>query len=110
MVDSPVRTSAEAIPVSIAIWMSVINRSPTMRARLTSTWESPSAASSISAEGLPSVTWHLVPVHASMAAVIAAQSGSPRPPGKGQNRSGLVWIRNARLWNQMASKAICSLR
>ena len=29
--------------------------------------------------------------------VIAAQSGSPRPPGNGQNRSGLVSIRKARL-------------
>jgi len=61
---------------------------------------------SITGDGLPKLTLHCCPVHASIAAVTAAQSGSPRPPGKGQNRSGLVWMRNARLWNQMASKAI----
>ena len=60
--------------------------------------------------GLPMLARQGTPVHASMAAVMAAQSGSPRPPGNGQNRSGLVSIRNARLWNQMASNAICSLR
>ena len=57
---------------------------------------------------------HVLSIHMldlfACAAVMAAQSGSPRPPGNGQNRSGLVSIRNARLWNQMASNAICSLR
>lgn len=47
--------------------------------------------------GLPSDFTHLVRVQASMAAVMDAQSGSPRPPGNGQNRSGLVSIRKARL-------------
>ena len=60
-------------------------------------------------EGLPRFATDFTPVQASMAAVIAAQSGSPRPPGNGQNRSGLVWMRMARRWNQIASKAIWSL-
>ncbi len=46
--------------------------------------------------GLPKLARQVVPVQASIAAVIEAQSGSPRPPGKGQKRSGLVWTRNAR--------------
>ena len=44
------------------------------------------------------------------AATIAAQSGSPRPPGNGQKRSGFVAMSRARRWNQIASKAIWSLR
>ena len=47
--------------------------------------------------GLPRLRRQVVPVQASIAAVMDAQSGSPRPPGNGQNRSGLVWIRKARL-------------
>jgi len=47
--------------------------------------------------GLPSDFTQVVRVQASIAAVMDAQSGSPRPPGKGQNRSGFVSIRMARL-------------
>ena len=68
------------------------------------------AAWSIEALGLPMTVRQVMPVQASMAAMMEAQSGSPRPPGKGQKRSGLVAMRKARLWNQMASKAIWSLR
>ena len=69
-----------------------------------------STVSSISAPGLPRLASHVAPVQASMAATTAAASGSPRPPGNGQKRSGLDVIRMARRWNQIASKAICSLR
>jgi hypothetical protein len=58
--------------------------------------------------GLPVVASQVAPVQASMAATMAAQSGSPRPPGKGQLRSGLVATSRARRRYQMASKAVCS--
>ncbi len=64
----------------------------------------------ITGDGLPRLATFVVPVQASIAAVMAAQSGSPRPPGNGQYRSGLVSMSSARLWNQMASNAIWSLR
>ena len=65
---------------------------------------------SIAGLGLPRFASHVAPVHASIAAMIAAQSGSPRPPGNGQKRSGFVAMSRARRWNQIASKAIWSLR
>jgi D-3-phosphoglycerate dehydrogenase len=40
-----------------------------------------------------------------MAATIAAAAGSPRPPGKGQQRSGLVVTSRALLWYQIALHA-----
>ena len=109
LVDSPVSGIAEAMPAVVANRMSVMRRSPTMTARSRSMSRPRSAVRAICGLGLPRTVSARVPVHASMAATMAAQSGCPMPPGNGQNRSGLVPMSAARRWNQIASKAIWSL-
>jgi hypothetical protein len=88
--------------------MSVDSRSPTITQSAASTPSPARAASSMAGSGLPVVASQVTPVQASMAAMMAPQSGSPRPPGRGQYLSGLVATSRARRWNQMASKAIWS--
>ena len=88
------------------IAMSVDNRSPTITQSFGLTPICRIAVSTISLSGLPALTRHSTPVQASMAAMIAPASGSPWPPGNGQNRSGSVVTRIARRYTARASKAI----
>ena len=107
---SPVSTSAPIMPVLCANRMSVDSRSPIISVVAGTRPVASAIMSSRPASGLPNTASHATPVQALIAAVIDAASGSPRPPGNGQNRSGLVATNRARRWNHSASKAICSLR
>ena len=98
------------MPVLCANRMSVESRSPTITVVAGTSPVAPAIMSSRPGSGLPNTASHTTPVHAVTAAVIDAASGSPRPPGNGQNRSGLVATSRARRWNHRASNAICSLR
>src|SRR5690625_7814610 len=76
--------------------MSVLSRSPTMAHSAGSTPTPSRAIWAIGASGLPKVRSQRTPVVASIAATMPAVSGSPRPAGNGQYRSGLVLINRAR--------------
>ena len=96
------------MPASTPILMSVESRSPTIMQSPSSTPRPLTRGLSIVGYGLPGLASHVAPVQASIAATIAAQSGSPRPPGKGQKRSGFVATRRAAGGTTIASKAIWS--
>jgi hypothetical protein len=76
---------------------SVDSRSPTTTASAAGTPSRRSSSPAMCSLGLPTTASALTPVHASSAASIAAQSGSP-PSWVGQNGSGLVATIAARWW------------
>ena len=69
-------------------------RSPTMTVSAAGTPSLASATSRMIGDGLPTITSTVVPVTASTAAVMPAQSGIS-PPSTGQVRSGLVAMSRA---------------
>jgi hypothetical protein len=86
---TPDSTSTLVMPTERLMATSVEIRSPTTAASPASTPSRRSSSAAMCSLGLPMMASARASVHASTAASIAAQSGSP-PSGVGQNGSGLV--------------------
>ena len=86
---APDSTSTPAMPRDWPIRTSVSSRSPTTAARPGGAASRRSSSPAMCSLGLPTTASARAPVHASIAASMAAQSGSP-PSGVGQYGSGLV--------------------
>jgi hypothetical protein len=86
---TPDSTSTLVMPSERLIATSVEMRSPTIAASPACTSSRRSSSAAMCSLGLPMMASARASVHASTAASIAAQSGSP-PSGVGQNGSGLV--------------------